>query len=100
MKDRIRYFPAISPLFPYQDEMVAAVFGPRRFVVTWIERTLLAVADCADAACIDAESDEILFGLVGAAVTEGEVVLLGAALVAMSFDEQVVLPVLLEPCRR
>src|SRR5258708_18847871 len=81
--------------------MVAAVLGPRRFVVTGIERTLFAVADGSDAAGVDAEGNEVLLGLVGAAVAEGQVVLLGAPLVAVAFDEQVVLRILLQPgCRR
>src|SRR5204863_3421234 len=35
-----------------------------------------------------------------AAIAEGEVVLLGATLVAVAFDQQVVLPVLLQPVGR
>src|ERR1700756_3233953 len=77
--------------------MVAAVLGPGRLVMAGIERALLAVADGADAAGVDAEGDQILLGLVGAAGAEREVVLLGAALVAMAFDEQVVLRIFLQP---
>ena len=56
-----------------------------------VERPLFAVADGADARGVDAESHQIVLGGVGAAVAEGEVVLLGAALVAVSFDQKVVL---------
>src|SRR5207302_7771991 len=66
-------------LSSYEDEMIAAVLGPRRFIVAGIEGTLFAVADGADARGIDAEGDEVLLRLIGPAVAEGQVVLLGAA---------------------
>src|SRR5688572_5325571 len=70
--------------------MGAAVLRPRGVVVPFVEGTLLAVADGADASRVDAEGDQVILGGVGAAVAEGQVVLLGAALVAVAFDEQVV----------
>src|SRR5205085_2957064 len=80
--------------------MRAAILRPRRLVVSRIEGTLFAVADGADAAAVDAEGHEVLLGRVGALVAEGQVVLLGAALVAVPFDQQTVLPVLPQPVRR
>src|ERR1041385_4193242 len=77
--------------------MGAAILPPRRLVVSRVEGTLFAVAHCADAAAVDAECLQIFFGRVRAAIAEGQVVLLGAALVAVTFDEQVVLPVSLQP---
>src|ERR1051326_2649915 len=80
--------------------MVAAVLRPRRLVVTRVERPLFTVADGADAGRVDAERRQVLLRGVRAAVAEGEVVLLGAALVAVTFDQEVVLRVLLEPVGR
>ncbi len=63
--------------------MGPAVLGPRRFGVSFLEGTLLAIAHGADARRVDAEGDEEVLGRVGAAIAEGQVVLFGAALVAM-----------------
>src|SRR5438552_5448314 len=70
--------------------MGAAILRPRRFIVTRVERSLFAVADRTDARGVDAEGLQVFLGDVRALVAEGEVVLLGAALVAMAFDEDVV----------
>src|SRR5262245_25298851 len=87
--------------FSDQHEMRAAILRPCRLTVSSVEGTLFAVADGADAARVHAEGDEVLLRGVGALVAEREVVLLGAALVAVAFDEHVVLfPVALQPRRR
>ena len=61
--------------------MGAAILRPRRFIVTRVERSLFAVADRTDARGVDAEGLQVFLGDVRALVAEGEVVLLGAALV-------------------
>src|SRR5258706_15524706 len=80
--------------------MGAAVLRPRVVVVTLIEGALLAIADGAHAVAFHAERGQEVACRVRAAVAEGEVVLLGALLVAVAFDEQTVLAVPLEPVRR
>ena len=71
-----------------QDEIVAAVFRPRGFVVAGIGRLVLAVADGADAVGADAELGQRLAGGQRAAFAERAVVFLRAALVAVALDEQ------------
>ena len=68
-------------------ELRAAVLLPAGLVLFGAELTLLAVADDADAAGVDAGSDEGLLGGVGAVFAEGDVVLGGAAVVAVAGDE-------------
>src|SRR5690242_20021521 len=79
--------------------MIAAILRPRFLGVARIERPLFAVADRANARSVDAERGEVILRRLRAAVAESEVVLLGAAFVAMAFDEQVVLRILFEPIR-
>jgi hypothetical protein len=70
--------------------MRAAVLRHRGIVMSFFERALFAVADGADARAVDAEGDQVLARAVGAAVTEGQVVLLGATLVAVPLDQEVI----------
>ncbi len=68
-------------------ELGAAVLLPAGFVFFGAELALLAVADDADAVGADAGGDEGLLGGVGAVFAEGDVVLGGAAVVAVAGDE-------------
>jgi hypothetical protein len=63
------------------------------------DRTLLAVGDRADPRLIDAESRQVVRDRVRAAFAERQVVLAGAALVAVTLDGDGVLRILLQPSR-
>src|SRR5579863_4308739 len=69
--------------------MPAAVLLPASFVAFCAERFLLAVADRLDAAGADARRGELVLPRAGALVTERQVVLGGAALVAVSLNREV-----------
>src|SRR6185312_5081535 len=60
-------------------------------------RTLLAVADGLDAVGGDALRDQVLAHRVGAPLTQRKVVLAGAAFVALAFDGDRIVGVLLQP---
>ena len=64
----------------------AAVLRPRSFIGTGCDRTFFTVRDNADASRVDALSKQIVTSGSGAALTEGKVVLAGAALVTMAFN--------------
>ena len=67
--------------------MDAPVLLPAGFVLLGTLRTFLAVADGLQPVGGNAESLEELFGGAGAAVAQSEVVLGGAAFVAMALDD-------------
>src|SRR5213592_2669542 len=67
-------------------ELVAPVLRPGGFVVALRERFLLAPRLRLDAAAVDSVTDEILLGRLRAAITERQVVLVRAALIAMPAD--------------
>src|SRR6266853_5223679 len=67
-------------------ELIRPVRRPRLLGVRGIERPLFAVGRRLDAAGVDAVAHEILLGGSRPTVAEGEVVLVGAALVAMTRD--------------
>src|SRR5450755_2180703 len=69
-----------------RDRHRAAVLGPRLVIVADLRGALLAVADDVDAVRRDTQRDERLLRGVGAPLAEAEVVLDGAALVAMALD--------------
>jgi hypothetical protein len=56
--------------------------------------TLLAVADRGDTCCFQPEIEEVLLGRIGASLAERDVVLARSALVAVSFDAEVLIRVL------
>src|SRR5262245_44378993 len=68
------------------DEVAAPVLGPRGLVVTHGNRLLLAEADGRNAGGIHAEVDQVALGRLCTALAQREVVLLGAALVAVALD--------------
>src|SRR3954466_14997187 len=76
------------------DEMRAPIDRPARLRVLGADWTLLAVADERDAIGRDALGEQIVHGGAGPPLAEGEVVLVGAALVALALDDhaQVVRP--------
>src|SRR5689334_13375498 len=67
-------------------ELVTAILRPGVFVVPGVDRPFLAVGRGLDPARVDAVTDEVLLGGRGPAVTEREVVFVGAPLVAMPAD--------------
>ena len=67
-------------------EVVAAVLGPGGFVVTLHGGVFLAVADHFKLVGVHAHHDQVLIRSAGAALAKGEVVFLGAAIVAVAFD--------------
>src|SRR5688572_19368203 len=85
---------------PGQHETPAAVLGPCCFARPCLERPLFAGARRLDSYAVDAERRQVRGRHLGAAVAEGEVVLLRAALVAMSFDPDPILRILVQPCGR
>src|SRR2546423_3462869 len=68
------------------DEMASAILLPARFAMLVAERLFLAEADSAQAIGGNTERNEILFDGASATVAEREVVLGGAALVAVTLD--------------
>src|SRR5262249_28033402 len=76
------------------DADAAAILRPSGFVVAHDGRTRLAVGDGLETAGIDTLRDEVVLHRGGATVTEAEVVLDGAALVAMTFDGHLVIRIL------
>jgi len=67
--------------------MVDAVFLPAGFVFLGAERFFFAEADGADASGGDSLIDQSFLHGLSAAGAEGDVVFLGAAVVAMAFDQ-------------
>ena len=61
-------------------------FRPGGFVVARVHRPVFAVADGVHTARVDAQADEFLAHGQRAALAQGAVVFLGAALVAVAFD--------------
>jgi len=76
----------------------ATVLAPRRFIRTNDSRALFAVADGGDAVASNASTSKVFLGGSRAALTEGEVVFAGAALVAVAFKGHVNVRVLFQPC--
>src|SRR4029077_20082864 len=85
---------AVAPLLQLGDS--AAVARPGGLVGADRIGTLLAVADRLDARRRDALGDQILAGGVGAALTERQIVLARAALVAVAFDGDRIVGVFLQ----
>src|SRR5687768_1807839 len=81
------------------DEMGATVAGERRFAVERIERPFLAVGDRLQPVCGHAERDEVVARGARALVAKGEVVLRGAALVAVAFHRDLGGAMVLQPER-
>ena len=80
--------------------MCSAVCPVRRVGRPCVERTLLAIADGAHPRILDSESCQIFTRDVRAAISQGEVVLLGSALVTMTLDRHVNGRICFEPrCR-
>ena len=77
--------------------MRAAILAPARLVLLVANRPLLAVADDGDAVRLDALGDEVIHRRLCATLAERQVVLVGAALIAVSFDKYEVLGVRLQP---
>src|SRR5690606_33734557 len=77
----------------------AAVLRPAGNVVANGDRTFLAVGDRLDAVGSHTQRSQIVAGGGGAPGTEREVVFARAAFVRMTFDDDLVLRVLVEPLR-
>src|SRR5512133_1284545 len=67
-------------------ELAAAVLTPAGLLGFGAEGLLLAIADGGEASLVDAQGLQVGQGGGGTAVTEGQVVLVGAALIAVAFD--------------
>src|SRR5580692_706004 len=88
--------PAQASLLLLIDKMATAVLLPASFVAFCAERFLLAVADGLDPAGVDARRSQRVFHGTGALVAQGQVVIGRAALVAVSFNRQVDIGMLIE----
>src|SRR5215472_15011244 len=87
------------PLLPLGLEFRPSVLGPAGLGVLAAHRPVLAVADDGDAGRLDALRDEIVAGGAGASLAQGHVVLVGSSLVAVSLDDELGVPVGLQPLR-
>src|SRR5712691_10872009 len=74
-----------------RNQIVAAIFLPSFLTVAGDARTLLAVADRRDARCVQPEVHEIVLCSLGASLAKRQVVLAGAALVAVPLDADVLI---------
>src|SRR5215510_6975261 len=91
---------ALARALPFLDEeLIAAVLGPARLVVLGAGRALLAVRDDGDSVALHALGHQVIHGGLGAAVTEGEVVVVRAALVGVPLDEEQIVRIGVEPLR-
>src|SRR5712691_10243173 len=77
-------------------ELVAPVLRPRALIVAIHQRPLLAPRLRLDAAGIDPVAHEVLLGGLRAAIAQSEVVLVGAALIAVTADPNLQLGVRLQ----
>src|SRR3989442_11479218 len=75
----------------------APVLGPARLALLGAQRSLLAVADDRDAVRLDALRHEVVHRGLRASLAERQIVLVGAALVTVPFDEDEPIRVRLEP---
>src|SRR5262249_44000661 len=88
------------PASPWLDEQVSPpVLTPARLLVLGAERTLLAVADEADAVGLDALGDEEGHGGLGPALAQRQVVLVRPSLVTVPFDQNEVVGMIAQPLR-
>ena len=86
---RFRLISGLERTLLRNHEVRPPVRGPRRLVVSGIERKLLSVADGADTRRVEPQLQEIPLGGQRAPLAEPEVVLRGAPFVAVSFDGHV-----------
>src|SRR5210317_483323 len=70
-------------------EFCATVLSPCAFACTFAQGLLFAVGNYRKTLGADAQRNQIALGSQGAAFTESQVVLVGATLVAMTFDDNV-----------
>src|SRR5439155_11245427 len=82
--------------FCRDDEVRAAVLGPRGLVVSRVERKFFAVAHRTEAIGGDAERDQIRARGDGAPLAQRQIVLGRAALVAVAFDRHAPARILLQ----
>src|SRR5262249_41154567 len=86
-----------APLPALHEEVRAAVLRPARVVMIAALWSFLSVADRRYACRLNALRDEVIHRGLGAPIAERQVVLFGAALVAVPFDEQARVRVGAEP---
>src|SRR5512137_885337 len=79
------------------EEVSPAIEGPAGLVMRGADRLLLAVRDQGDPLRLDPLPDEISHGRLGAPLSQGQVVLARAALVAVALDQQQVVRAGLQP---
>src|SRR5882672_2603556 len=75
------------PLACFRQELVPAVLGPASLGLLRAHRPLLAVGVDRDAAGLDTVRHEIVHGPLGALLAEGQIVLVGAPLVAVALAQ-------------
>src|SRR4029453_19603429 len=92
---RTRCNRSLLPLLDH--ELIATVLGPARFGVLGAHGPLFTVRDDRHPVGADALRDTIVHRGLGPAIAERQVVLVGAALVTMAFDQQELVGVLLQP---
>src|SRR5215470_9936920 len=84
-------------LLALREEVVPAVLRPAALVVLSAHRPFLAVGDHGDAIRSDALGLQVAHGRLGTALAEGQVVLVGATLVAVAVDPNELVRIRLEP---
>src|SRR6185436_9069866 len=89
----------VAGLLLFDEERRAPVLRPALLVLLGADGPLLAIAHEREAIGLDALGDEIVHRRARTALAEAQVVLIGAALVTVPFDEDDVLGVLLQPLR-
>ena len=75
---------------------IAPVLLPARLIVIRTHRALFSIADDGELGRRDSHPDQVIPGSLGAPVAKTEIVLVGAALIAVAFDGQLVIRVVLE----
>lgn len=66
--------------------MCTPIPGPRRFIMTWVERALLPITNGRHPSCTNAGPGKVLFRSIGTTLTESQIILVRATLVTVPFD--------------
>src|SRR5262249_45132167 len=90
---------ARATLLRLDEEVSAAGLGPARFIVIGADRPLFAIGEDAHAILRDTLADQIVHRRLRPTLAEREVVLVGAALVAVALDQHEHGRVALQPRR-
>ena len=77
-----------------EDEIGASVLAPGKFVLFEEERSFLTVADRSDPSRIDTQVNEVIAGIDRPLLTEGQVVFLRSAIIAIAFYDHCIIHLL------